>query len=60
MEQKERVEAALEALDEDSTLLELALLGAQAAIDQRTLHGLLRLSDDIKRHLRELGALLEN
>ena len=55
---KESVEEILERLDEDSVLLELALLGAQVAIDRRTLRGLLRLSDDIKQQLRELAPLV--
>lgn len=53
------LQEAIQTLREDSALLELALLGAQAAIDHTTLSCLLRVSDLIRDHIRELDALTE-
>ena len=53
------LQEAVQALREDSALLELALLGAQAAIDPTTLSCLLRVSDFIRDHIREMSALTE-
>ena len=56
-EQSEEIQETLQDLREDVALLQLALLGAQAAIDRLTLSCLLRLSDYLKQHVRDLEVL---
>jgi len=56
-EHTECIEETLQDLREDVALLQLALLGAQAAIDRLTLHCLLRLSDYLKQHVDDICTL---
>lgn len=59
-EQFEQMEEAFQDLREDVALLQLVLLGAQAAIDRLTLSCLLRLSDYIKQHLQDVRMLVDD
>lgn len=56
-EHAECLREALEDLEEDVALLQLALLGAQASIDRLTLACLLRLSDYLKQHVEDVEVL---
>ncbi len=53
------MQETLQDLREDITLLQLALLGAQASIDKLTLSCLLRLSDYLKQHIEDMGAVCQ-
>ena len=58
MKDREELEQVLERLEEDAALMEMALLGLQAALDRISLQGLLRVNDGVKAHLRELEGYL--
>ncbi len=47
----------LEELQEEAAFLNLTLLGAESAIDRRTLGCLMRLSDYVTQHVNDLSAL---
>ena len=51
------IQEALQDLQEDIALLQLALLGAQASVDKVTLNCLLRLSDYLKQHIEDMATL---
>lgn len=56
-EHSECVQETLQDLREDAALLQLALLGAQASIDELTLSCLLRLADYLKQHVDDICVL---
>lgn len=56
----ERARESLKALLEETILLQLALLGAQASIDRSTLGALLRVADDLRMNVKCIAAFLES
>ena len=55
-ERQEELQELFDALQEDVTLLRLALMGAQIQLDSLTLRGFLRLSGDLNEHIGHLMA----
>ena len=53
----ECVKETLQELREDAALLHLALMGAQVSIDELTWTCLLRLSDYLDQHVKDICAL---
>ena len=53
----ECVQEALKALQEETKLLQLALLGAQGAIDKQTFAALVRLADDLEVSVQSISIL---
>lgn len=59
-EYSEHLQETLQDLREDAALLNLALLGARVSIDELTLTCLLRLTDYLDQHIRDIWTLYEN
>ena len=59
LEYSECLQETLQDLREDAALLNLALLGARVSIDDLTLACLLRLTDYLDQHIKDIWALYE-